>query len=75
MATGEAITVAFLVAQGATAYYNNAVQIDGNSVTPKYQGGTAWSSGNTSSIDIYQYTIVKTGSATFTVFASQTKYA
>ncbi len=44
MATGEAITVVFLVTQGSTAYYNNTVQIDGNSVTPKYQGGTAWTS-------------------------------
>ena len=74
MATGEAITVVFLVSQGATAYYNSAVQIDGSSVTPKYQGGTAWSSGNASGIDAYSYTIVKTGSATFTVFASQTQF-
>ncbi len=74
MATGEAITVVFLVTQGSTAYYNNAVQIDGNSVTPKYQGGTAWTSGNASSIDAYSYTIVKTGSATFTVFAAQTQF-
>ena len=75
MATGEAITVVFLVTQGATAYYNNAVTIDGSSVTPKYQGGTAWTSGNASGIDAYSYTIVKTGSAAFTVFASQTKFA
>ena len=75
MSTGQAMTIAFLVTQGATAYYNNAFTIDGNSVTPKYQGGTAPTSGNASSIDIYQYTIVKTGSAAFTVFASQTKYA
>jgi hypothetical protein len=74
MATGEAITVVFLVTQGATAYYNNAVQIDGSSVTPKYQGGTAWTAGNASSIDAYSYTIVKTGSATFTVFAAQTQF-
>jgi hypothetical protein len=74
MATGEAITVVFLVTQGATAYYNNAVQIDGSSVTPKYQGGTAWTSGNASSIDAYSYTIVKTGSAAFTVFAAQTQF-
>ena len=74
MATGEAITVVFLVTQGATAYYNNTVQIDGSSVTPKYQGGTAWAAGNASSIDAYSYTIVKTGSATFTVFASQTQF-
>ncbi len=56
MATGEAITVVFLVTQGSTAYYNNTVQIDGNSVTPKYQGGTAWTAGNASSIDAYSYT-------------------
>jgi hypothetical protein len=75
MSTGESMTVAFLVTQGGTAYYNNAVQVDGSSVTPKYQGGTAWSSGNASSVDSYVYTIVKTGNAAFTVFASQTKFA
>jgi len=74
MSTGQAITLVFLVTQGATAYYNNAVQIDGSSVTPKYQGGTAWTSGNASGIDAYSYTIVKTGSATFTVFAAQTQF-
>jgi len=75
MTTGQSITVAFLVTQGSTAYYNSAVQVDGASVTPKYQGGTAWSAGNASSVDVYVYTIVKTGSAAFTVFASQTKFA
>lgn len=75
MSTGQSMTVVFLVTQGATAYYNSAVTIDGNSVTPKYQGGTAWTAGNASSIDAYTYTIVKTGSAAFTVFASQTKFA
>ena len=74
MSTGQALTVVFLVTQGSTAYFNNAVQIDGSSVTPKYQGGTAWTSGNASGIDAYSYTIVKTGSATFTVFASQTQF-
>jgi hypothetical protein len=74
MSTGQAITVVFLVTQGATAYYNNAFTIDGNSVTPKYQGGTAWTAGNASGIDAYSYTIVKTGSAAFTVFAAQTQF-
>lgn len=74
MSTGQSLTVVFLVTQGATAYYNNAVTIDGNSVTPKYQGGTAWTSGNASGIDAYSYTIIKTGSAAFTVFASQTQF-
>jgi hypothetical protein len=74
MSTGQAITVVFLVTNGATAYYNNAFTIDGNSVTPKYQGGSAWTAGNVSGIDAYSYTIVKTGSAAFTVFASQTQF-
>ena len=74
MSTGQALTVVFLVTQGATPYYNNALQIDGSSVTPKYQGGTAWASGNASGIDAYSYTIVKTGSAAFTVFAAQTQF-
>ena len=74
MSTGQTMTVAFLVTQGSTAYYNNALTIDGTSVTPKYQGGTAWSAGNASGIDVYTYTIVKTASATFTVLASLTQY-
>ncbi len=75
MSTGESVTVAFLVTQGSTAYYNSAVQVDGSSVTPKWQGGTAPTAGNASSIDAYVYTIIKTGSATFTVLASQTRFA
>ena len=75
MTTGQSVTVAFLVTQGATAYYNSAVQVDGSSVTPKYQGGTAYAAGNASSIDVYMYTIIKTGNAAFTVFTSQTKFA
>ena len=74
MATGQTVTVVFLCTNGTTAYYNNAVTIDGNSVTPKYQGGTAWTGGNASSIDAYSYTIVKTGSATFTVLAALTQF-
>jgi hypothetical protein len=76
LATGDAITVAFLVTNGATAYYQTAFNIDGSAVTPKYSGGTAPASGNASAIDIYTYTIVKTASATFTVFgAGPIKYA
>jgi len=75
MATGESISVTFLVTQGTTAYYNSAVQVDGSSVTPKWQGGSAPTSGNASSIDSYTYVIIKTGSAAFTVLASQTRFA
>jgi len=76
LAVGDAITVSFLVTNGSTAYYQTAFTIDGTSVTPKYSGGTAPASGNASSIDVYTYTIVKTASATYTVFgAGPIKYA
>ena len=70
MSIGEALTVVFLVTQGSTAYYNSAFQVDGSSVTPKYQGGEAPTEGTASGIDAYTYNIIKTADATFTVLAS-----
>ena len=75
MDTGESITIAHIVAQGGTAYYNNAVTIDGSAITPEWQGGSAPTGGNINSLDVYSYTIIKTGSATFTALASQTQFA
>jgi hypothetical protein len=75
MSTGQSLSATFLVTNGATAYYNSVVQVDGSSVTPKWQGGSAPTSGNASSIDSYTYVLIKTGSATFTVLASVTKFA
>jgi len=73
--TGEAQTVAFLSKQGGTAYYNTTVQVDGVTVTPVWQGGSAPSSGNINSTDVYSYTAIKTAASTFTVLASQTQFA
>jgi hypothetical protein len=75
MTTGEQISVVFESPQGATAYYPTAFNVDGSAVTPLWLGGTAPSSGNINSNDVYVYTIRKTGAATFTVLASQNKYA
>ena len=75
LATNDSITIAVLATQGSTAYYQSAMQIDGTSVTPKWAGGTAPTAGNANSIDVYTFTIIKTASATFTVLASQTKFA
>jgi hypothetical protein len=77
MSTGQSVTVAFLVTNGATAFFNNVVQVDGTTsgVTTRWQGGTAPSSGNASSVDIYSYTVIKTANATFSVFAAQTRFA
>lgn len=75
MTTGQSMTVAFLVTQGSTAYYNSAVQVDGTTsgVTIRWLGG-APTAGNASGIDSYRYAIFKTGSATFTVLASVTQF-
>ena len=75
MSTGQALTVVFLVTNGGTAYYQTAFQVDGNAITPEWQGGTTPSSGNTNSIDVYTVTVIKTGAATFTVLEGQTKFA
>lgn len=73
--TGQSLTIAFAVTNGATAYRQTALQIDGLSVTPKWQGGSAPTTGNTNSIDIYSITIIKTGNESFTVWESQTRFA
>lgn len=74
MTNGESLTIAFFVTNGNPAFYHTGMQIDGNSVTPKWQNSSAPSAGNVNSVDIYTYTIVKSSNS-FTVFASQTPYA
>ena len=76
MTTGESMTVAYLATQlSSNTFYQSAFTIDGTSVTPKWQGGTAPSAGNATSIDLYAFTIVKTAANTYTVLGSQTQYA
>ena len=77
MTTGQAITFSLLITN-TTAYYANAYQVDGTTsgVTVKWSGGTAPSAGNASAVDIYSFTILKTGNAAFTVLAAgPVKYA
>jgi len=71
---GQSATCAVLLAQGSTAYYLNAYQVDGSAVTPKWQGG-APTAGTASGIDVYSFTIIKTADATFTVLASVAAFA
>lgn len=75
MSTGQSLTIAFLVTNGVTARYQTGFQIDGNAVSPRWQGGSAPTAGNASSIDIYSITIIKTGNAAFTALESQTRFA
>ena len=75
MDVGESVTVAYISKQNATAYYNTTVKVDGTVVTPVWQGGSAPSSGNVTSNDVYTYTAIKTAGSTFTVLAAQTQFA
>lgn len=69
MATGQALSVVFINTNGTTGYYPTAFTIDGASITPKWAGGLAPTLGNVSALDVYSFTIIKTGSAAFTVIA------
>jgi len=75
LSNNQSITVAVGVTNGSTPYYPTSITIDGSAVTPKWQGGTAPTAGSANSVDIYAYTIIKTATNTYTVFASQTKFA
>lgn len=70
MATGESITIALMVTNTGTAYYQSGFKIDGNSVTPQWLGAAAPSAGTVNKRDLYTFTIIKTGSATFVVEAT-----
>jgi hypothetical protein len=77
MSTGKSLTVAFLVTNGGTAYYQTALQVDGTTsgVTLEWQNVAAPAAGNINGIDIYSITLIKTGSATYVALASQTRFA
>jgi hypothetical protein len=74
MAMGDSVTVVLLVNNGATAYMPATILIDGSAQTVKWQGGTAPTSGNTSSTDAWSMTIIKTASATYQVLGAVTQY-
>jgi hypothetical protein len=76
LAVGESATVALITKQGNTTFYNNVVQVDGTTtnVTVVYQGGSAPTTGNASSNDVYTYTALKTAASTYTVLAAQTQF-
>lgn len=76
LAVGESVTAVFLATQGSTAYYTSSIQVDGTTsgVTTKWQSGGAPSAGYANNVDAYTATIIKTASATFTVFASLTTF-
>ena len=75
MDTGETLTIAHLATITGSEYRMTQLQIDGSNITPEWQGGTAPSEGNTNSVDVYTFTIIKTANATFTALAALTQFA
>lgn len=74
LANGQSVSAVFLNPQGATPKYISATQIDGVGVTTLWQGGTAPTSGNANSTDVYVFTVIKTANAAYTVLGSQTQF-
>jgi len=77
LSIGQSITMAILTTNGSTAYYPTSILVDsgGGSTSIKWQGGSAPTQGNANSIDVYTYTLIKTANNTWTILASQTKFA
>ena len=77
LATGESVTAALITKQANTTFFNTSVlTVDGTStgVTRVFQGGSAPTSGNASSNDVYTYTVIKTAASTYTILAAQTQF-
>ena len=74
MYPGQSMTFAVLVNHATVGYTASVHQVDGTTITPRWQGGTL-PSGSGTSTDIYSYTLIKTANAAFNIFASQTKFA
>lgn len=73
------VTVILMITNGGTAQYPTSLTIDGSAPrTIKWSGGTAPSSGNASSVDIYSFTLMhaQTGPDVWDIFAAgPIKYA
>jgi hypothetical protein len=71
----SSMTVTLLTRNGATPYSASAYQIDGTSITPRWQGGIT-GSGNPNSIDAHTFTIVKISSTpSYLLLGSITRYS
>ena len=78
LSVGQSVSVVVLNTTGAaTTSYPTSIQVDGatSGVTTRWQNAVTPVSGNASSIDAYNIVVLKTAASTYTVLASQTKFA
>lgn len=73
MSTGDTMAVT-IITTAAAGGYSARVSIDGllTGITTSWVGGSEPSAGGSSGVDIYNYTIIKTGSAAYQVIGNYT---
>jgi len=75
LSTGDSMTLVFLNTNGTTPYYPSLITIDGATSGVSIKAPAPITAGNTSAIDAYSFTIIKTAATSFTVLETQTKFA
>jgi hypothetical protein len=74
MSSNQSMTCTFINKNGANAYIPTQLQIDGTPITPVWTGTGSPAPGTPTGRDAYTFNIIKTASATYTVFASRVGY-
>ena len=72
MSTGDTMVVTIITTAAAGAY-SAQLTIEGAATTENWIGGEVPAAGGGSGVDIYSYTIIKTGSAAYTVIGNLSK--
>lgn len=75
MSVNQALTIAFVITNGASAFRVANVQLDGANTTIKWSGGSA-PTACSNSTEAYAFTIIKTGAAAqYHLLGSKTQFA
>jgi hypothetical protein len=75
MNIGQTTVLTVYSVSSNASYYLTDFQIDGSSITEKWNGAAAPSAGTGSGTDVYTFNIMKTASATFSVYANFSNFA
>ena len=75
MNVGQTTVLTVYSVSSNASYYLTDFQIDGSSITEKWNGAAAPSAGTGSGTDVYTFNIMKTASATFSVYANFSNFA
>lgn len=71
LSSNQSITCTYLNTTGASGFYANTIQIDGNTIVPKWIVNGIPNSGTISGIDSYTFNIIKTAAYTYTVLGTK----